>query len=238
MPAYNEEGCVEKVCLSWLLQLESFPDAELLVVDDGSKDRTGQLLDLLAENEPRLIVFHQANQGHGAALLAAYRQALSRGCGWVFHVDSDDQFLPESIRLLWDRRDASDFILGFRVDRQDAAPRLIITRIARLLNLLLFGVSIQDCNVPFRLIKADLLRKMMAVLPDAVFAPNIFLSVLAAKSGRDLMNIPIPHRNRATGQVSIIRFKLLRVCLRTVRELAEFRLHLAASVKKIAGANA
>lgn len=222
MPAYNEADCIEEVVRAWLKVLQRIPGF-LLVVNDGSKDRTGEILNRIAATEPCLKVVHQTNAGHGAAVLRAYREALKPGVTYVFQTDSDDQFKPEDFWQLWERREKSPFIIGFRKARSDAFHRLVITRLVVVLNLLVFGVKLKDSNIPFRLMRADFLQALLQMLPAGVFAPNIFLTVLAAKAGSTLFELPISHEERKTGQVSIIRWKLIKICFRCAGELLHFR---------------
>ncbi len=236
MPAYNEEGCIEPVVSGWLKQLGAMglKGHCLLVVNDGSRDQTGKILDSLAAKQPQgLKVIHQPNGGHGRALRHAYEQALALEPSWVFHVDSDDQFIPEDLNKLWQQRHTSDFILGLRAVRHDAPHRLVITRIMRLLNFLAFGVFLKDANVPFRLIRGSYLKLLLEIVPATVFAPNIFLSVLAARDGQNLGFLPVQHRERETGKVSIVRWGLIKACMRCVRELMVFRVQLGSNLAKI-----
>lgn len=230
MPAYNEEGCIQKVVTNWQKHLQGVfgREALCLVVNDGSRDNTGRLLDDLAAHDARLRVKHQANAGHGAALLRGYREALALNPEYVFHVDSDDQFDPADFDGLWARRAESTCILGYRIARDDAFHRLVITRILRALLSWMFGLRARDANIPFRLMRADFLKEALARMPDAVFAPNIFITIIAAHQGADLLNIPVRHIERKTGSVSIVRWKLVKVCWRCLRELLEFRKCLAA----------
>jgi dolichol-phosphate mannosyltransferase len=232
MPAYNEAGCIQNVVLSWLRVFDRV-DGALVVVNDGSKDQTGRILDQIAAAEPRLRVIHQTNAGHGAAVLRGYREALALQPEYVFQTDSDDQFIPEDFWKLWERKESSRFLLGNRQVRADALHRLVITRIVIYLNFLLFGISVKDANIPFRLMRADYLRELLSLFSPTVFAPNIFLSVLAAKSGSRLGNIPITHQERKTGTVSIIRWKLIKICFRCVKELIIFRLELLKQNKRL-----
>lgn len=222
MPAYNESSCIESVVRSWLTVLDRVPGF-MVVVNDGSKDQTGEILDRIAKSEPRLNVVHQANAGHGAAVIRAYREALKLGATHVFQTDSDAQFKPDDFWPLWERRHRSPFIIGFRKVRADAFSRLVITRIVITLNLLFFGVKLKDSNIPFRLIEAGFLNTLLQMFPNDVFAPNIFLTILAAKAGIPLFELPVVHQARKTGQVSIIRWKLIRACFRCAGELFRFR---------------
>jgi dolichol-phosphate mannosyltransferase len=237
MPAYNEEGCIAAVASQWLgllTQIDpSKTQSQLIVGNDGSKDRTGAILDQVAKTDSRLRVMHKPNEGHGLTLLRLYREALKTQPQWVFHVDSDDQFKPDDFHALWQHRKDSKFILGYRRVRHDAFHRLIITRIVRLLNLALFQCYIPDANVPYRLIEGKYLARLLTALGGEPFAPNIFLAVLAARDKQKLFHFPVNHEDRKTGVVSIIRWKLIKVCLRSARELAAFRFALGSKLKML-----
>jgi dolichol-phosphate mannosyltransferase len=104
--------------------------------------------------------------------------------------------------------------------------------------LLVFGTYVRDSNIPFRLIRGPFLQALLRELPVSVFAPNVFLSVLAARAGENLWSIPVRHQDRMTGTVSIVRWKLITVCFRTARELVAFRLSLPQAIDRIASAGA
>lgn len=232
MPAYNEEGCIASVVRSWRQELLlATTSLKLVVVDDGSRDATGKILDDLAVELPEVVVVHQANGGHGAALRHGYDQALALNPTWVFQVDSDDQFISQDFRLLWNLRTEADFILGQRRNRQDAFHRKVITQCLKLVNILFFGTYIADANVPFRLIRSTLLKKLLQQTPSDVFAPNIFLSLIAKYQNEKLMQIPVTHRDRMTGTVSIVRLRLIRACFRCMVELWTLRHHLRIGVR-------
>jgi dolichol-phosphate mannosyltransferase len=237
MPAYNEQECMADVVKIWsdLLDTEfAGENTKLIVVNDGSKDNTGQILDSLSPQYPKLVVVHQKNGGHGNAVVHAYRKAVELEAEYVFQTDSDDQFIPEDVKKLWEKRNQSDFILGYRQERHDAVFRLLITRILRYSMFFVYGTFIMDSNIPFRLIKGTFLKKLLAQLPNPVpFAPNIFLAIMAKKSGQELFNIPIVHKERATGEVSIQKMKLLKVCWQSFKELLNFRIELNSKIKNL-----
>lgn len=237
MPAYNEEEVIEVVVEQWTSMLtREFPTdtTRLIVVNDGSRDQTGTILDSIKSRYPKLMVVHQPNGGHGNAVVNGYRQAVAIDSEYVFQTDSDDQFITEDFRKLWAKRNDSPFILGYREERFDAPARLFITRILRLSIALIYGTYIKDSNIPFRLIRGDFLRKMLGQLPEPTpFAPNIFLAVMAKKAGFNTFDLPITHKERQTGTVSILKWKLLKVCFQSFSELAQFRLDLSRKVKAL-----
>ncbi len=237
MPAYNEEEVIEVVVAQWTSMLaREFPTdtTRLIVVNDGSRDQTGAILDSIKSRYPRLMVVHQPNGGHGNAVVNGYRQAVALDSEYVFQTDSDDQFITDDFRKLWAKREESPFILGYREERFDAPARLFITRVLRWSIALIYGTYIKDSNIPFRLIRGSFLKKLLAQLPDPTpFAPNIFLAVMAKKAGFDTFDIPITHKERQTGTVSILKWKLLKVCFQSFGELAQFRLDLSRKVKAL-----
>lgn len=237
MPAYNEQDCIEKVVHNWTSFLKNkFPNENttLIVINDGSKDNTKLLLDKLEKEVTHLTVINQKNGGHGNAVVNGYRKALEMSSQYVFQTDSDDQFVSDDFDKLWAKRDQSQFILGYREVRHDAGVRLFITKFLRGTISFVYGTYILDSNIPFRLIRGTFLQKLMNQLPDPEpFAPNIFLSVMAKKSGQETFDIPITHKDRETGEVSIVKWNLWKVCIRSFKELLRFRLELNKHVKAI-----
>lgn len=237
MPAYNEEDCIEKVVGNWTDFLkQTFPNDKttLIVINDGSRDRTGELLNQLSRSNTHLTVINQKNGGHGNAVVNGYRMAVRLHSQYVFQTDSDDQFVTEDFSKLWERRHDSKFILGYRQIRHDAPVRLFITKVLRGTISTVYGTYILDSNIPFRLIEGNFLKKLLDQLPNPEpFAPNIFLAVMAKKSGQFLFDIPITHKDRETGTVSIVKWNLWKVCIRSFKELLRFRIELNDKVKAI-----
>jgi len=226
MPAFNEEACIGEVCREWLTMLEGVPGSRLLVVNDGSTDRTAKILDALAQGSPALTVVHQGNAGHGAAILHGYHKALEMGCEWVCQVDSDGQFEARDFAELWARARHCRFVLGYRRRRRDPLHRRALSAALRVLILVLFGAHIRDPNVPFRLMEARYLDELLARVPATAFAPNVFLSILARRCGRDFCEVQVAHASRRAGAGSLGMWRLLRLLPRCVKELLGFRSRL------------
>jgi glycosyltransferase involved in cell wall biosynthesis len=223
MPAYNEEACIAQVCREWLTMLESVDGSRLVVIDDGSRDRTHAILKAVAAAHPALEVVRQLNTGHGAAILNGYRRALEMGAEWIFQVDSDGQFDPWDFTRLWERSERFGFVMGYRRHRKDPLHRRAVSAALRLMIRLRFGVRLRDPNAPFRLMEARLLREFLARLPDGVFAPNILLAILARQSSGGFCEVPVHHRPRRGGTGSLGLMRLVWVLPRCLRELLGFR---------------
>lgn len=226
MPAYNEEGAIGEATAEvreWVL--DKIPGAELVVVNDGSRDKTGAMLDEIAKADPRVRVIHKPNGGHGPAL----RTGLDAATGdCLFLIDSDRQIPLSAFAPLWDAvQSGRDGAFGVRAHREDPTLRLWLTKVVRGSIPLLFGVRVRDSNVPYKVFKRRLWDEAKPLIPPDTLAPSLFLAVFAAKKKFDIATLPIPHRERQTGVVSIRRWKLFKFCWKAFGQLMEFRRRLA-----------
>src|SRR5262245_2659209 len=150
LPAYNEEtviaGTVAR-CIEVLSALA--PDYEIIIVDDGSRDRTGQIADEMATVNPHVCVVHnRPNRGYGGALIAGFR-AVTKPL--TFFMDSDGQFdIADIAQLLVYREQGYRAVLGYREHRRDAFLRLLNAKGWNVLVSLLLGLRIRDIDCAFR----------------------------------------------------------------------------------------
>jgi len=130
-PAYNEEENVAETVQRALAEIGPMVDGslEVLIVDDGSTDRTPEMADALAAADPRVRVHHQANRGYGGALRAGFENANG---SLIAFSDGDLQFdLRELARLLErldDNRRPVDVVIGYRLKRRDPPHRIFIAK--------------------------------------------------------------------------------------------------------------
>jgi dolichol-phosphate mannosyltransferase len=218
MPAYGEERGIVGVVSAWMAELDRLGiEYEFLVYDDGSKDRTGEVLQQLAADRPRLIVTSHSNRGHGPTILVGYREARGE---WVFQTDSDGEMSPAHFEALWNRRCDFDFLVGYRQHRQSTLARQLVTAGSRWAVKLLFGRSVRDVNSPYRLMRRTSLTKMLACLPPTTFAPNVVLAGLAARMKLRLYEVPVPHSGQRTVTAALNKWKLWKTALRCFRQTA------------------
>lgn len=195
MPAYNEAKNIEGNIKSWIPIVKSIIGSKLLIIDDGSTDATLRILKRL-ENKWRVLkVINKDNEGHGKTIRLGYETAIKLKYTWVFQTDSDGHFSPDDFYKLWKLRRTSPFILGFRENRDDTFLRRLLSKTIRVLLQLMFSVKVKDANIPFRLIKTSYLNEILPKVKQHVFAPNIYLSILAAKDKHKLHHIPVAHTN-------------------------------------------
>ena len=225
MPVYNEEGIIERTVRDYYSQIvEKIPGSEMVIVDDCSTDNSPLILKKLSAELPNIRVIRpQENGGHGRALRLAFENAR---CGLIFHTDSDYQNDPKDFWKLYNEIEGVDLVIGYRAKRNDPIPRLIITRLVITVNFLLFGLYIRDANSPFKLIRSSCLEDCLKEIRNDVFAPSILLAVTAKKKGYRLKEIPVSHLSRKTGRVSIVKWKLVRACFQTLREIYELKVVL------------
>lgn len=222
MPVYNEEGAialaVEEVRRD---VLDLVPGSELVVVDDGSRDGTGRILDEAAAADSRIRVIHQANSGHGGALMAAL--ASARG-DYVFLIDSDRQIPLDGFPAAWALVEGGrDGVFGVRRRRHDPVLRLHLTRMIRFVIRLLFGVRGLDANVPYKLLRRSIWEEAGVCIPPGTLAPSLFLAIFTRLRRYDVAEVDVVHRERETGVGSIRRLKLLKFCARGFRQMMVFR---------------
>ena len=218
IPAHDEEATIEGVVRASVAVVRELAPgaAEVIVVDDGSTDRTGALLDALAAELPELAVVHQhPNRGHGPALMNGFDRARGR---WIAHLDSDDQIPAEEVERLWPLRERAPLVLGTRTKRDDPRHRLVVTVVVRAVVSMLARRYVQDANVPCKLVERSLWTTARPLLPDDTFAPSIALVLVAARRGMAIEQVAVRHRARAHGASSLRPVRLARALALAMRQ--------------------
>ena len=213
MPVYNEEGAIV-AAVDEVKQyvLSVVPEAELVVVDDGSRDGTGGLLDTAAASDPRIKVIHQPNGGHGAALVTGLKAATGE---YLFLIDSDRQIPLDNFKVAWTEVMAGrDAVFGVRRRRYDPVLRLYLTRLVRQSINVLFRINLRDANVPYKLFKRLIWTETRDCVPDGTLAPSMFLAIAARSRGYNILELDVTHKERDTGEVTLRKFRLLKFCAR------------------------
>jgi glycosyltransferase involved in cell wall biosynthesis len=226
MPAYNEAGSIRAAVEDVLREAPRLcgDRFEILAVNDGSRDSTGEILDAMARESDRVRPVHQPNGGHGAALLRGLREARGE---FLLLIDADRQISLEAIHPFWEAAQRGECALGVRASRRDPAHRLALSWIIRSFLRLYFGVGLRDANCPFKIVGRELWERARPCIPDDTLAPSLFLAVFVAKSGFPFCEIEVPHRERTSGKGTLRAFRLLRFCAKAFGQLPLFKRKIA-----------
>lgn len=205
MPVYNEEASVAGVVREWARLLNTLSLRwVLLAVDDGSTDGTRAALESLRDELPNLETYSKQNGGHGQTCVEGYQAALARGADWVFQIDSDGQCDPRYFSELWRCREQHAAVFGWRVSRDDGQARRVISWCCTLATRLATGVRVRDPNVPYRLMRADVLAQAVSGFPSDFRLANVLVAVVLQKGlAAQLGFVEIGFRERAGGQPSV-----------------------------------
>lgn len=214
VPAYNEADNIKKLVDDWYPIVERHNEngaSRLVIINDGSKDDTYDILKKCAETKPLLQPLTKENGGHGPTLIYGYRYAIKNEADYIFQTDSDGQTLPEEFEKFWEKRNTYDAILGNRHDRQDGASRKFVENTLRFILKIVFGVSVPDANAPFRLMKKELVEKYIYKLPEDFNLPNVMLTTYFAYYKEKLLFSKVTFRPRQGGENSINIKKIIRI---------------------------
>ena len=223
MPAYNEEANIAGMLADVLAVMQPrFPDLEVVVVNDGRKDPTGYVVRAFAAyNHSLRLVEHPQNQGYGAAVYTALTNATRE---YVLWTDSDRQFVLEDIDRLVPFADEAELVVGYRAPRRDPFLRVLFGIGWSTLVTLLFGYTARDIDCAFKLIKREVITKVIGPQVQsrgATFSAELL--VRAKRAGYRIKEVPVQHRPRRAGSPTGARWHVIS---RAFRELWKFRLQL------------
>ena len=223
-PAHNEEANVAGLVAEALATLPSIADEfEIIVVDDGSRDRTGAIADELTAANPGIVraVHHPTNLGYGAALRSGFGAARF---DLVAFTDGDRQFRVEDLARLTSRMaqpDAPDVVAGFRIRRADPLIRTVYARVYHLANRIFFGLRVTDVDCACKLLRREALDGLRVESGGAFFSAELLIKLRAA--GRSVVEVGVPHYPRTAGSPTGAR---PQVIVRAVRDFWRLRLFL------------
>ena len=214
VPAYNEAENIRRLIDDWYPVIERHPgngESRLVVINDGSQDRTYEILKECARSRPLLEPLTKPNGGHGPTLLCGYRYAIKNKADYIFQTDSDGQTLPEEFEDFWIKRKRYDAVLGDRRDRQDGMSRVFVENTLRMILRLFFGVRIPDANAPFRLMKRELVEKYIDRMPGDFNLPNVMLTTFFVYYKEKILFSPVTFKPRQGGKTSVNIRKIIQI---------------------------
>ncbi|MDX9991218.1 MAG: glycosyltransferase family 2 protein [Anaerolineales bacterium] len=198
LPAYNDGGTIPSMVLTSLIAARQWTDDfEIIVINDGSRDYTAEVLDELSERIPELTVrHHPKNQGYGAALRHGFHLARK---DWLFYTDGDAQYNPlELDKLVRVLEPGIDIVNGYKIARNDPLHRKIIGKIYHHLSRLAFGFHLRDVDCDFRLIRRAAFDSIKLESRDGAICVEMVKKFQDA--GFKFGEVPVNHHHRQYGK--------------------------------------
>ena len=209
LPAYNEEAIIERTVRHVAGVLSSLTsDFEVIVTNDGSRDRTGEVLGDLQQREPELhlrVVTHTTNCGYGAALASGF-DAASKDL--VFLTDGDKQFDVTELRDFLPAMDTqADLVIGWRRNRADPLMRKLNALGWKLLVNGLFGYTARDVDCAFKLFRRQVWQSLTVYARGATFSAEFLIK--ARRLGFRVKELPVSHYPRTAGSPTGARLDVI-----------------------------
>lgn len=203
-PCYNDAGTIASmVVLADETARRITEDYELIVVDDGSRDHSRNILRALEAKYPRLrLIFHEENRGYGGALRSGFSAARGE---WVFYTDGDYQYDAAELALLWQKATPGvDVVNGYKTRRHDPWYRTVIGLAYQHFIQVAFALKIKDVDCDFRLIRRKALERF--TLHEDTGCICVELIKKLQETGASFEEVGVRHMFRAYGRSQFFNF--------------------------------
>jgi len=214
MPAYNEEAGIAHMVESTIPVLDAIcSDYVFIVINDGSKDRTGEILADLQKRHPALcVISYTPNRGYAEALRRGFAAAATP---YIFFTDADMQFDVAEIPRLFERIAAADMVAGIRVARQDPWARKLYSRVYNGMQRLALGIRASDINCAFKLFRREFITSVPLIAESFVINAEFFLR--AKQRGARVAEVGVTHLPRRLGTTTVRFTTVLKTLVQMVR---------------------
>lgn len=216
LPAYNEKENITPAITSVCDVLASIAcDYEVILVNDGSTDGTGETAERLVYQDPSHIrvLHHNPNKGYGAALKTGFASARYE---YVFYTDSDNQFDIGELKYFIPMMEKYDLVVGYRIKRQDSPVRIFLSWGYNWLVFFLFRIKVKDIDCAFKLFHKHVLDSITIECDD--FFVDTEIIARAAKAGYRIGERGVRHYPRRYGKTTVRASHIPRT-LKTVHRM-------------------
>ncbi len=208
LPCYNEEKNIKTMVLAAEnISKKIAKDFEILVINDGSTDKTEKIALKLSDKIKQLKVITQENQGYGGALKTGFKNTSK---DWIFFTDADLQFNLNELLKFLSHTDNFDFIFGYRINRADGFYRLLIAKMLKIWNKLWlnFPLNIKDIDCAFKLMKRKSFESIGPIYSSGAMISTEFILKIN-KKGYKIKQIGVKHYPRIYGHSTGSNFKVI-----------------------------
>lgn len=217
-PAYNDAPSLPRLIqTAFEVGRDSAPDFEVIVVNDGSQDATGAVLEQLRQQygERLRVVTHPKNLGYGAALRSGFRAAAK---DLVFYTDGDGQYdVAELPKLLARMTPVTGFVNGYKLERNDPWHRIFLGKLYNRMAAFLFGIRIRDIDCDYRLIRRHLLEELSIESTSGTICVELVKKL--EMSGWGWAEVGVHHYPRRYGRSQFFRLRSLATTARQLLQL-------------------
>lgn len=206
IPAYNEEENISWIIRDTFKNLPKFfRDYEVIIVDDGSKDKTGIIADHLSKKYPKLSVIHQKNGGYSQAMLSGIKVAKKE---FIAYMPADGQFGISDMRYCFEHLKNNDLVLGYRGGRPDyTIKRMILSYGYLMLLVFLFKIKYMDVGW-VNIWRREKLRRLKLNGTGGIFILTEIV-VKFMRKGYQIVEAPSFYHPRLKGEVKNAKFKVV-----------------------------
>lgn len=216
-PCYNDEGNVEIMAKRFMEILPKIAkDYEIVIVDDCSPDKSGEIADKLAKKYKFIkVVHHKKNRGYGGAIISGFNNCSKE---LIFYTDGDLQYNPRDIVKLVPFIGKYDLVNGYKIKRGDGFVRAFVGGSYNFIFKLIFGIrKIKDTDCDFRLFNRKIIDTLKFKTMEGSFPLEFVKRVEKAKF--KIKNIPVPHYPRYSGSSQFFRIRRVMKTLRDIFKL-------------------
>ncbi|HPM24918.1 MAG TPA: glycosyltransferase family 2 protein [Phycisphaerae bacterium] len=205
-PCYNEEANVERVTRAAVETARAIADDwEVVIVNDGSRDRTGEIADRLAAELPNVRAVHnRPNRGYGGALARGFREARK---DWIFYTDGDGQFDFNEISKLLPLLATHDIVSCYRLDRKDSFMRKLNAFAWSTLVNLLFHIGLRDIDCAFKIYPRTFIERIEMRSTGALIDTEMLAK--ARNLGYSIAQLGVHHYPRTAGAQTGANLKVI-----------------------------
>lgn len=204
-PCYNDGGTIASLVIAACeTAAKVTSDYEVIVVDDGSKDESRQILAHLQKEDPEHVkpVLHERNRGYGGALRTGFRTASKE---WVFYTDGDGQYdARELVRLVELAGPDVDVVQGYKIKRHDPLHRIWIGQTYHWMMKLMFHLRIRDVDCDFRLIRRSVFDQVNLTQDSGVICLEMVKKL--ERAGFRFKEVGVSHYFRMYGKSQFFNF--------------------------------
>ena len=209
LPVYNEGQNIKEVVEKIIAGIKNYINTfELIIVNDGSTDKSADIIRSLSVQYPVLRLINiQKNKGYGAAIRTGINNAQMQ---WLLIMDADGQYEINDLNYFWARKSGYDFIIGYRKKRSDSLYRRLLGKLGNLIaNLFLkTGAFIKDIDCGFKLFKTKDLKMIPLLASGAIISLEILYKLLQNKPL--FIQLPVIHYKRVAGRATGGRLKTIK----------------------------